>query len=208
MPNCLICELPIASKYGKKFCSIKCSATSASRIRNLHYPRGHTLWCLQCKQEFRTKDKRRKFCTNSCSALYSNPRRACAKPSCVAGCGNLVSENAKKFCSRLCAAKTKKAETLLQWRTTGQSGSSDGTLNQTIREYIFGKFNNSCSSCGWARINPVTRRVPLQIHHGDGNSENDHEGNLELLCPNCHSLTPTFGSLNAGNGRKKRHQRR
>jgi hypothetical protein len=26
------------------------------------------------------------------------------------------------------------------------------------------------------------------------------------LCPNCHSLTPTYGFLNKGNGRKKRYK--
>jgi hypothetical protein len=33
---------------------------------------------------------------------------------------------------------------------------------------------------------------------------NNKEENLILLCPNCHSLTSTFGSLNIGNGRKYR----
>lgn len=36
----------------------------------------------------------------------------------------------------------------------------------------------------------------LQIHHIDGNHYNNEESNLQLLCPNCHSLTPTFGALN------------
>ena len=36
------------------------------------------------------------------------------------------------------------------------------------------------------------------LPHIDGNNE---ESNLQLLCPNCHSLTPTFGALN-----KKRNE--
>jgi hypothetical protein len=28
---------------------------------------------------------------------------------------------------------------------------------------------------------------------------------LELLCPNCHSMTTTYGRLNKGSGRSKRH---
>jgi predicted HNH restriction endonuclease len=39
------------------------------------------------------------------------------------------------------------------------------------------------------------------VEHIDGNYENDREKNLTLLCPNCHSLTPTFRALNRGNGR-------
>ena len=42
------------------------------------------------------------------------------------------------------------------------------------------------------------------MEHIDGNSENNNIENLELLCPNCHSLTPTFGALNKGKGRKNR----
>ena len=40
-----------------------------------------------------------------------------------------------------------------------------------------------------------------EIHHIDGNHYNNEESNLQLLCPNCHSLTPTFGALN-----KKRNE--
>ena len=58
--------------------------------------------------------------------------------------------------------------------------------------------------CGWSERNPITKKVPIQMEHIDGNSENNSIENLELLCPNCHSLTPTFGALNKGRGRKNR----
>jgi predicted HNH restriction endonuclease len=32
-------------------------------------------------------------------------------------------------------------------------------------------------------------RSPLEIHHKDGSKKNNSEDNLDLLCPNCHSLT-------------------
>ena len=56
--------------------------------------------------------------------------------------------------------------------------------------------NYKCQKCGWSERNPVTKRIPLEIHHVDGNYRNCKEDNLEVLCPNCHSLTPNFGSLN------------
>jgi hypothetical protein len=46
------------------------------------------------------------------------------------------------------------------------------------------------------------------LEHKDGNSENHNLNNLELLCPNHHSLTPTYGALNKGNGRTKRREKR
>lgn len=58
------------------------------------------------------------------------------------------------------------------------------------------KHDYKCEKCGWGEINPFTNKTPLQIHHIDGNSLNNKEENLQLLCPNCHSLTENFGSRN------------
>ncbi len=41
----------------------------------------------------------------------------------------------------------------------------------------------------------------LEIDHIDGNSDNNSEENLRLVCPNCHSLTSTYCGTNRGNGR-------
>ena len=61
--------------------------------------------------------------------------------------------------------------------------------------------------CGWEEINNISKKSPIELNHIDGNSENNSISNLELLCPNHHSLTPTYRSLNKGNGRFKRRQR-
>jgi len=50
-------------------------------------------------------------------------------------------------------------------------------------------------------INPVTGKSPLEVNHLDGCFTNNQEDNLEVLCPNCHSLTPSYRSLNRGKGR-------
>ena len=45
-----------------------------------------------------------------------------------------------------------------------------------------------CEMCGnseWMGI-PIT----LELHHKDGNRYNNNIENLQILCPNCHSLTP------------------
>jgi 5-methylcytosine-specific restriction endonuclease McrA len=38
--------------------------------------------------------------------------------------------------------------------------------------------------------------LPLELHHVDGNRHNHAIENLMLLCPNCHSQTPTFRAKN------------
>jgi ssDNA-binding Zn-finger/Zn-ribbon topoisomerase 1 len=66
------------------------------------------------------------------------------------------------------------------------------------------KFGERCTICGWSKKNLATGKVPLEIDHIDGNSDNNTEANLRLICPNCHSLSPNFRNLNKGKGRSWR----
>jgi hypothetical protein len=73
-----------------------------------------------------------------------------------------------------------------------------------IVRYLFEKYQNKCSKCGWNEVNQYTGKIPLETEHIDGNFRNNKEENLDLLCPNCHSLTPTYKGANKGKGRKER----
>ena len=61
--------------------------------------------------------------------------------------------------------------------------------------------NNKCEKCNWGEEHPITHTVPLAVHHIDGDCTNNKIENLQLLCPNCHSLTENFGSLNKNSKR-------
>ena len=41
-------------------------------------------------------------------------------------------------------------------------------------------------------------KIPLELHHKDGNRYNNELDNLEILCPNCHSLTDSNSGKNKG----------
>jgi 5-methylcytosine-specific restriction endonuclease McrA len=58
--------------------------------------------------------------------------------------------------------------------------------------------------CGWDEINKYTNKIPLEVEHIDGNWKNNKEENLELICPNCHSLTKTYKGGNRGKGRPRK----
>jgi Zn finger protein HypA/HybF involved in hydrogenase expression len=77
-------------------------------------------------------------------------------------------------------------------------------MSAHVRRYLHEKYQSECVKCGWGEINPTTGKTPLEIDHMDGDSENNREQNLRLLCPNCHSLTSTWKALNKGKGSKKR----
>ncbi len=72
-------------------------------------------------------------------------------------------------------------------------------ISSHIRRYLFEKYNNSCQKCKWGTINTYTNKVPLAVHHVDGDIAINIESNLELLCPNCHALTDNHGSRNKNN---------
>ncbi|RKZ07825.1 hypothetical protein DRQ25_10640 [Candidatus Fermentibacteria bacterium] len=74
---------------------------------------------------------------------------------------------------------------------TGKSGTSNH-----IKHYLRIKFNNTCQECKWSVENVNTGVVPVEVHHIDGDYKNNKESNLQLLCPNCHSLTATYKSAN------------
>lgn len=72
-----------------------------------------------------------------------------------------------------------------------------------LRRYIIERDGYKCNLCPtsdtWNGL-PIV----LQVDHIDGNSANNMPANLRLLCPNCHSQTPTWGARNKGSGRKAR----
>ncbi len=119
----------------------------------------------------------------------------------------LLDRHKIKFCSNRCQWDYQYYVFIESWRSGTKSGSvgiSAITMSNHIRRYLVKKNGNSCSMCGWDKVHPITSKVPLEIDHIDGNSENNSEHNLRLLCPNCHSLTPYFRNLNRGRGRKWR----
>lgn len=64
--------------------------------------------------------------------------------------------------------------------------------------------DTSCMKCGWAEVNPHTGLIPTEVNHIDGNRRNCRPENLEILCPNCHSLTPTHKGANQARVKSRR----
>ena len=107
------------------------------------------------------------------------------------------------------AAKVKNDSQYINYIAKWKAGQVDGMkgkyqISSHIVRYLREKFGSKCSKCGWNEVNPYTGKIPLETEHIDGNFRNNKEENLDLLCPNCHSLTPTYKGANKGKGRKER----
>lgn len=70
-----------------------------------------------------------------------------------------------------------------------------GIENQ--RRRVFEDQNHKCNNCGRAKW--CGQPIILELEHKDGNHGNNARGNLEGLCPNCHSMSPTWRGRNKGN---------
>lgn len=121
-------------------------------------------------------------------------------------CGkDLASKNDIQFCNSSCYANHAYRTFIREWQDGVRNGGSEkGDVSGHVRRFLFEKYGDRCARCGWAEEHPITKKIPLEVNHIDGNSANHVEENLELICPNCHSLTGTYRSLNKGRGRSGR----
>lgn len=118
-------------------------------------------------------------------------------------CKNCGIENRKSYqsfniyCGKECYGEGTRRKTKERF-LNGEVSDRD-TLRKMLKE-INGDICECCKIMGVYNGNPIT----LQVDHKDGDAGNNMPTNLRLICPNCHSQTPTFGARNKGKGRKAR----
>lgn len=203
---CKNCGKEFNEKYSKysngDFCCKECAKSFIGK-----QPKGTKIvHCIDCGKEIEV-DKRAsdKLCKcDNCRKSKKNKGNGFCK-----NCGK---ENPKtsNFCSGKCLTEFKTKNKIELWKNKKISGNYKGKkslcLSSFVRRYIFEKNKNKCERCGWSEKNEFSKKIPLTIHHKNNNPEDSFENNLELLCPNCHSLTNSYGALNKGQGRKNRYR--
>ena len=190
------------------------------------------LICEHCGSEFYSENAHQRFCSRSCSAKHTNklrPKRSVEsrlktsesvkkawgkihnkeveihENQICKYCGNPIHAilTKKDFCCMSCKTQYEYEVKRDRWLNDPSLVTST-FLPQYIKRWIKETRGEQCEQCGWHEVNPNTGKIPLQIHHIDGDCTNNHPDNLKLLCPNCHSLTDNYCSRNMGNSKRTR----
>lgn len=147
--------------------------------------------CKQCQSETLNP----KFCNKSCSASYNNVAR-CVDRFCLM-CSSTLPRGRReaKYCNQVCQQDYQR-----NYRV--KNGTAGHSATKTYIEKERGKICSCCGLTSWLG-SPIT----LELEHINGDSDNHSLDNVCLLCPNCHSQTPTYKAKNKGNGRHLRRKR-
>ena len=94
----------------------------------------------------------------------------------------------KQFCNSQCS-------TNYTWKKKHLPRILEGVAGPTsVKTYLIKTYGDKCSQCGISEWQG--QKLSIQLDHIDGDSDNNKLENCRLLCPNCHSLTPTFSGKN------------
>ncbi len=186
-------EIKRLLQNGRRFCcSLKCTISMKYEQQSKQ--------CENCGKDIK---QNLKFCSRSCACKVNNRKRKIVG-SCL-HCGKEVRKGGD-YCSRSCFFKYKTNLLLKMWlsgEVVGYSGKTK-SLKLFVRRYIFEVFGSACSICGWDEKHPVDGAILTEIDHIDGNAENCKLDNLRVLCPNCHSKTPTYRARNKNSKRNRK----
>lgn len=170
-------------------------------LKKVESRKGNTYWLCQCdcgnQKEIQTSHLTSGL-TKSCGCLNKSEK---PKEEFCLNCGTKLHKGQYKYCCFKCQREYQR-NIYIEKVDNGEENGLKKTGNtykvsDSIRSYLLQKYDNKCQKCGWGEINPITGKCPLEIHHVDGNRSNNKLDNLELLCPNCHSLTSNYCYLNS-----------
>lgn len=89
---------------------------------------------------------------------------------------------------------------------TGQAWSRDQrtkdwskyTTAVHLKKHLIIEKGHKCECCNLSHWQ--NQLISLEVHHIDGDASNNSQKNLQLLCPNCHSLTKNYRGRKNKNG--------
>lgn len=191
-----------SGKLGYAVSPVLAMAKEKSRLTRERYEE-HPSKCRTCEKTLNYADKRKEFCNRSCAATYTNQRYPKRKKEGFCETCNEPVARRRKYCQR-CLPAGRAAHAASRLANDFVKIKTDPTRKRLLIRIR----GHQCETCG--RKTWCGEKIPLELDHIDGNSDNNIAENLRLLCYNCHALTPTHRGRNRGRGgsRQRRKNRR
>jgi len=163
----------------------------------------------ECIVEFESKWKNNIYCSRSCAAKVNNSRYPKRPPKIMNYCidCNTPIHIASTRCIPCYFKEVQRrkeavnADRIQLWLTGTWKGGNNFKLSDTIRDYLLLQAGYRCTKCSFSAFHPDDGRSILEINHINGDGSDHRPENLEVICPNCHALTPNYKSRNKGHGR-------
>lgn len=127
----------------------------------------------------RTLKFKKHYCSTKCQLGHTTNK---VEVKC-ANCGNAFEQSLSRikrsksglmFCSKKCLGIARRKENaIIKVKGNGLA---------TYRSLAFRYYEHKCEICGYDDCIDI-----LQVHHIDGNRNNNKKENLIIMCPNCHA---------------------
>ena len=170
--------------------------------------------CEKCSSAHNGDYGSGRFCSKTCARSFSTytkrsqinqvvKLKAQGRPSPLRG-RTQTTEHVQKRTAR-------SPESIEQARVKTQKLREDRYLNAAFddlhilqkKKRVLEEQNGACNKCGIT--NWLGNYLPLELEHKDGNNQNNDRNNLEVLCPNCHSQTPTWRKAKQPGKKTRKH---
>lgn len=154
--------------------------------------------CPKCGAEHH---KAGTFCTRKCAnarvfTAEANEKRSVAARARFATLKQDDPEACKAYTQPAVAAYVSKMTNALMEADTATLSAS------RLRRRIYIEQKGCCLHCGLSEW--MGQKLTIEVDHIDGDNTNGQRENLRGLCPNCHSLTPTWKTGNKPHWKKRK----
>lgn len=163
--------------------------------------------CERCRIEHDGTYGSGRFCSKKCARGFATSKRRKeinAKVSKTLKGKKYF--NRKKREPRNLESRNKQRESILKfYRVKRNQTPFEELSEENRRKVLLDECNHKCMVCGqgeeWRG-----KKITLHLHHKDRNKKNTRKENQEILCPNCHAITDSYGYKNIST--EKRELRR
>ena len=149
-------------------------------------PSGSQMLCLKCQKVHDGSYGSGKYCSRSCA--NSRVRDEAFKSNHSKVMKRVYREHPEYILKRTEASHTPEAKA--KRRATFRAKFKFEDLSLPIKKARLREEIGRCEVCGideWRG-----EKITLEVHHIDGDRSNNTKDNLQVLCPNCHSLTDNW----------------